>query len=67
MYRLLASNASYSMNLLQLVEYYHRKKPKMKYKAFCTVLNQHHGISISEKRFKYVCKKQGLSRKKICK
>ena len=61
---LLASNASHSMNLLQLVEYYHRKKPKMKYRRICTVLNQHHGVSISERRLKYICKKQGLSRKR---
>ena len=49
------------MNLLQLVGYYNRKKPKMKYKSVCTVLNQHHGVNISDRRFKYVCKKQGLS------
>ena len=61
---LLASNASHSMNLLQLVEYYHRKNPKMKYKTICAVLNQHHGVSISERRLKYICKKQGLSRKR---
>ena len=61
---LLASNASHSMNLLQLVEYYHRKKPKMKCRRICAVLNQHHGVSISERRLKYICKKQGLSRKR---
>ena len=48
--------------LLQLVEYYHRKKPKIKYRSICTVLNQHYGVSISERRLKYICKKQGLSR-----
>ena len=46
--RLLASNASHSMNLLHLFEYCHRNKPKMKYKSICTVLNQHHGVSVSE-------------------
>ena len=46
---LLASNASHSMTLLQLVEYYHRKKTKMKYRNICTVLNQLHGASISER------------------
>ena len=61
---LLASNASYSMNLLHLVEYYHRKKPKMKYRRICTVLNQYHGVSISERRLKYIFTKKGLSRKR---
>ena len=60
---LLASNASHSMILLQLVEYYHRKKTKMKYRIICFVLNQHNGVSISGWRLKYICKKQGLSRK----
>ena len=41
---LLAPNASHSMIFLQLVEYYYRKKLKMKYRSICTVLNQH-GIS----------------------
>ena len=59
---LLASNASDSMILLQLVEYYYRKKPKIKYRSICTVLNQHYGVSISDRRLKYICKKQGLSR-----
>ena len=44
---LLASNASHSMTLLQLVEYYHRKKPKMKYRRICIVLNQYHGVITS--------------------
>ena len=61
---LLASNASHSMTLLSLLEHYHIKKPKMKYKSICTFLNQHHRISISEKRLKYFCKKQGLSSKR---
>ena len=61
---LLASNASHSMTLLQLVDYYHRKKTKMKYRSICTVLNQHHAVSISERRLKYICKKQGLPRKR---
>ena len=34
-------------------------KPKM-----TTVLNQHHGVRISERRLKYICKKQGLSGKR---
>ena len=58
---LLAPNASHSMILLQLVEYYYRKKLKMKYRSICTVLNQHR-VSISERRLKYICKNQGLSR-----
>ena len=61
---LLASNASHSMTILQLVEYYHRKKPKMKYRSIYIVPNQHHGIIISESRLKYICKKQWLSRKR---
>ena len=43
---LLASNASHSMTILQLVEYYYRKKPKMKYRSIYIVPNQHHGIII---------------------
>ena len=61
MKELLAPNASHSMILLQLVEYYYRKKLKMKYRSICTVLNQHI-VSISERRLKYICKNQGLSR-----
>ena len=36
----------------------------MKYRGICTVSNQHHGVSISERRLKYLCKKQGISRKR---
>ena len=54
---LLASNTSHSMTLLQLVEYYHRKKTKMKYRSICIVLNQYHRVIISQRRLKYICKK----------
>ena len=37
---------------------------KMKYRSICTVLNQHHGVSILDRRRKYICKKQGRSRKR---
>ena len=64
--RLLASNASHSMNLLQLVEYYHRKKPKhLKYKSICTVLNKHHRVSISERRLKYILKSKDIPVKQM--
>ena len=36
----------------------------MKYRSICTVLNQHHGVNISERRLKYICKKQRLSLKR---
>ena len=61
---LLASNASHSITLLQLVEYYNLKKQKMKYRGISAVINQDHGVSILERRLKYICKKQGLSGKK---
>ena len=64
MHGFLASTTSHSMNLLRLLEHYHRKKPKMKYGSICTVRNQHHGARISERRLKHICKKLGLSRKR---
>ena len=36
----------------------------MKYRSICTVLNQHHGVNISERSLKYICKKQRLSLKR---
>ena len=41
---LLASNASHSITLLQLVEYYNRKKQKMKYRGISAVINEDHGV-----------------------
>ena len=65
MYGLLASNVSHSMTSLQLFKYYHRKEPKMKYRNICTVLNQHHGVSISERRLNTSVKSKDFLVRKI--
>ena len=55
-----------NMTLTDLIKHYHSLRPKLKYSNICCLINIHHGISLSERKLKYVCPKEGLTRKRNC-
>ena len=48
--------------LIQLVKYYHGVRPKFKNKEICSIINNHHEISLSPRQLKELMRKNGLRR-----
>ena len=53
--------ANIHLNLEELFSYYHHVKPKLKYEDICRVIIQQHGIPLSLRRFKEMCRKKKLT------
>ena len=44
--------------------YYHQVKPKLKYKDICRIITQQHGIPLSLRRLKEICRTKKVDRKR---
>lgn len=51
-------------NTERLIIYYHKLKPKLKYKHICMVINQYHRKPLTMRGLKEIIRKNGLSRRK---
>ena len=57
-------DANIHLNLEELISYYHQVKPKLEYKDICRIINQQHGIPLSLRRLKEMCRKKKIDRKR---
>ena len=57
-------DANIHLNLEELVSNYHQVKPKLKYKDVCRVINQQHGIPLSLRELKEMCRKKKINRER---
>ena len=48
--------------MIALVHHYHAVSPKYTKREICMLLRKDHGVDITERQLKYVCKKEGLSK-----
>ena len=46
------------LNLDELISFYHQVKPKLNYKDICRIMNQQHGIPLSLRTLKEMCRKR---------
>uniref|UniRef100_A0A7M5UQS5 Integrase core domain-containing protein n=1 Tax=Clytia hemisphaerica TaxID=252671 RepID=A0A7M5UQS5_9CNID len=51
------------LSLTDLVVYYYKVQPKLKYHEIVSIINQHHGKHLTLRNLKNICAKQSLSRK----
>ena len=52
---------NHDLSLEELVQYYHKIKPKFKYNDICRLITMHHGMNLSGKKLKEICRKLILS------
>ena len=50
-------------DLESLVKHYHGITPTYTYREICAIINKHHRVATTVRHIKYVCKKQGLTRR----
>ncbi len=48
--------------MIALVHHYHGLSPKYTKREICMLIKKDHGIAITERQLKYICKKEGLSK-----
>ena len=53
-------DANNHINLNELVSYYNQVKPKLKYKDICRIITQQHGIPLSLRRLKEMCRNKKI-------
>ena len=54
-----------NLDLHGLIKYYYLLTPKFTLNDICSLINKHHRHDVTERRVKYLIRKQGLSRKKM--
>lgn len=52
------------LNLFGFAKYYYEVKQKLKYKDILTILNEHHGFSVTLRQLKEIFRKNGFNRKR---
>ena len=55
---------STTLDTFGLIKYYFEVKPNLKYKDICTIINDHHGMSVTLRKLKEIFKKNGFNRKR---
>ena len=51
------------LSIVELVKYYHKVQPKLKYHEIVSIINQHHGKYLTLRNLKNICASQSLTRK----